>query len=67
MIDCPNCGDGSGWRIWQSRESSTGKLQYIWTPCQDCNPYECKPKPELCKKCYNTPALCVCDSVSKMD
>lgn len=64
---CANCGDCCGWRIWQSLEFSKGTVEYIWIPCEVCNSDGTKPKPEVCAKCHNTPALCVCDSVSKMD
>ena len=64
---CENCGDCSGWKIWQSKDFCTGTIEYIWIPCDLCNPNELKQKPELCKLCHNTPALCVCDSVKDMD
>ena len=57
---CGNCGDGSGWHIWPTYESPSGKFIYVWVACADCNDDGLKPKPDLCEGCGQTPAFCEC-------
>jgi hypothetical protein len=64
---CANCGDRCGWRIWQSQEFSSGKVEYVWVKCMDCNAEGLKPQPELCQKCGDTPGACKCNSLPNMD
>lgn len=41
---CPNCGDGSGWTLWDTC-TPDGRAIQVWVACADCNDDAAKPKP----------------------
>jgi hypothetical protein len=59
---CENCGDGSGWSVWRTRELPGNKPVLVWAACADCNDDGDKPKPEMnfCEGCGEWWNFCTC-------
>ena len=51
----------SGWSVWRPVNAQTGKREFVWVACADCNDDALKPKPDLCEGCGETADFCPCE------